>query len=1124
MTEVRAWLESLGLAQYADAFETNEVDFDLLSELTDDDLRFLGIASTGHRVRLRKAISTIGDLPLPDMPLPTVKSGAVRAPIAEATEPSGAERRQITAMFCDLAGSAARAERLDPEDLRTIIQGYQSACGEIVERYDGHVAQYLGDGIMVYFGWPRAHEDDAERAVHAALELTAAVSRLEAPGPLSVRIGVATGPVVVGNDRSEDLAAAKLAVGETPNLATKLQTRAASNQIVIAQSTRRLAANAFDYADLPDIPDMPAGWLVVGRSRAEARFEAARAERLTPLVGRRAESELLWQRWQQAVQGEGQTVLISGEPGIGKSRLVETLRLRVAESEHFCLRYQCSPYHVNSALYPIMRQLEHAAGFMRTDTIEQKLDKLDAVVARNGAVVGEVAPLFAAILSLPTGDRYSPIDVTAARQKEKTIEALADQTLLLSRERPLLLIIEDVHWIDPSTLEALDILIERTREAPCLVVITYRPEFVPPWTGRGHVSQFSLNRLSGKQVAEMVRHVAGETSLPGPVTAQIAARTDGVPLFIEEVTTSLIEQDGHRESVSDGAATHVPIPETLQDSLMARLDRSPAAKETAQLAACIGREFGRDILAAVSPQDDEELDSSLAELIDAELIFEHRSEGDSDRIYTFKHALVQDTAYESLLKSRRQRHHARIARSLRKIAPETGTSQPELLAHHYERAGRPVSAIQYLITAGEASLGKIALSEAIAHLETARALSAEVAPSRRKDLFELRGRVALGTALMADRGWASPEVGVEFERALALAEQRDDKDRLLVCLFSLFAYYNERAEFDMARKFHERLAAQAGNDPDSDFAMVADRSGLAIAFWTGRFDEALNYFNHCQAHYDTARHGEIAWRINTDPKSVVLAWGASLLWVMGWPEKARAAALEAVEHARAVGHWFNLSFTLAISPGVFIYLREKEPAESLIQEAIDIARQQSLPMIDAIGHISLGYCKIGRGDFRAGLESALSRTEFIQESGMRAHRPTFCSFAAQGLAGLGKIAKAQEQVEEGIAELERTGERFNEAELCRLRGEYLLAQSEPDPAAAEAAFDKALTISRAQNAKGWELRAAMSMARLWRDKGNAEDAHRLLEPVYGWFTEGHQTADLVDARALLDQLSCDRTA
>ncbi len=1119
MTEVRAWLESLGLAHYADAFEANEVEFDLLSELTDDDLRFLGIASTGHRVRLRKAIATIGETPTPVPEDTAPGSNAVNELRTEPAEPSSAERRQITAMFCDLAGSTALAERLDPEDLRTIIQSYQSACGEIVDRYDGHIAQYLGDGIMVYFGWPRAHEDDAERALHAALELTSTISSLEAPAALSVRVGVATGPVVVGYDRSDDLAAAKLAVGETPNLATQLQSRAEPNQIVIAPSTRRLAANAFEYLDLPDVPGAPAGWLVVGLSHAEARFEATRAERLTPLVGRRAESELLWQRWQQAAQGEGQTVLISGEPGIGKSRLVETLRLRVAESEHFCLRYQCSPYHVNSSLYPIVRQLEHAAGFMRTDTIEQKLDKLDAVVARNGAEVSEVAPLFAAILSLPAGERYPPMDMTATRQKEKTIEALANQIVLLSRERPLLLIIEDVHWIDPSTLEALDILIERTREAPCLVVITYRPEFVPPWTGRGHVSQFSLNRLSSKQVAEMVQNVAGETLLPASIKAQIAARTDGVPLFIEEVTTSLVEQDGQDSATQDNPDQHGPIPETLQDSLMARLDRSPAAKETAQLAACIGREFSRDILASVSPQDEDGLDQSLAALIDAELIFEHRGESESDRNFTFKHALVQDTAYESLLKSRRQSHHARIARSLRKLAPETGTSHPELLAYHYERAGRPVSAIQYLIAAGENSLARIALSEAIAHLETARALSAEVAPSHRKDLFELRGRVALGTALMADRGWASPEVGAEFERALELAEQLDDKERLLVCLFSLFAYHNERTEFDMARKFHERLAAQAGDDVDSDFAMVADRSGLAVAFWTGRFDEALDYLNHCQAHYDFERHGKIAWRINTDPKSVVLAWGASLLWVMGWPEKARAAALEAVDHARSVGHWFNLSFTLAISPGVFIYLREKEPAESLIQEAIDIARQQSLPMIDAIGHISLGYCKIGRGDFRAGLESALSRTEFVQESGMRAHRPTFCSFAAQGLAGLGKILKAQEQVEDGIAELERTGERFNEAELYRLRGEYLLAQDGPDPAAAERAFDSAIAIARAQNAKGWELRAAMSMARLWRDQGRSKDAYDLLEPVYTWFTEGHQTADLVDARALLDALS-----
>jgi len=1121
MTEVRTWLETLDLAQYADAFESNQVEFDLLTELTDDDLRYLGIASTGHRVRLRKAIGAIHGQASPTAERPTPEPVPAEPPSQPIVLSAGAERRQITAMFCDLAGSTALAEQLDPEDLRALMQDYQTTCGKVVGRYEGHIAQYLGDGLMIYFGWPRAHEDDAERAIRAGLELTAAVSGLTASAPLAVRIGIATGPVVVGDAGTDDLAAAKLAVGETPNLATHLHTRAEPNQIVIAPSTRRLAANAFDYTELTSDAGVSDGHLVVGLSHAEARFDASRAERLTPLVGRRAESELLWQRWRQSVQGEGQVVLISGEPGIGKSRLTETLRLRVAEAPHFCLRYQCSPYHTNSSLYPIVSQLEHAAGFMRGDTTEQKLDKLDAVLARNSAVVDEVAPLFAAMLSIPTGDRYPRVDLTAMRQKEKTIEALADQVILISRERPVLVIIEDVHWVDPSTYEALDILIERTRDTSSLVVITYRPEFIPPWTGRGHVSQFSLNRLSGRQVAEMVRNVAGDRSLPGPVMTRIAAHTDGIPLFIEEVTSSLLDSSAHGELTTAQLGLTVPIPETLQDSLMARLDRSPSAKETAQLAACIGREFSRDVLAAVSTQSDQALDLSLAELIDAELIFEHRSESDSDKTYIFKHALVQDTAYESLLKSHRQKFHARIARALRRIAPDLEASQPELLAHHYQRAGRPIPAIHFLLAAGEASLAKTALAEAIAHLTTARELSGEVPPSQRKNLFELRGRVVLGTALMADRGWPAPEVGEEFQRALELSELLVDRERLLVCLFSLFAFHNERAEFALASAFQRRLAEQAKDQPDSDFAMVSVRSGLSVAFWTGQFDEALDYLRSCRTHYDIKRHGKIAWRINTDPKSVVLAWGANLLWVMGWPDQARAAALEAVEHARALGHWFNLSFTLAVSPGVFIYLREKDPAEGLIQEALDIAREQSLPMIEAIGRITLGYCKIGRGEFREGLDSALSKTEFVQGSGMRAHRPTFCSFAAQGLAGLGKFPKALEQIDEGLDELERTGERFNEAELYRWRGEFLLAQSDPDPAGAEVAFEQALAVARRQNANGWELRGAMSLASLWRSQGKADEAEALLRPVYDWFTEGFETADLVDARALLDSLSSD---
>ena len=681
MSDIRQWLEELGLSQYADAFEENDVDLEAVRHLTETQFERLGV-SIGHTVKI-KNMATAASQSADETKAFEHKQHEPERPPRLAPE---AERRQLTVMFCDLVGSTALSEKLDPEDLRGVIDAYRKVAGDVVERYQGHVAQYLGDGVMVYFGWPNAHEDDAGRAVRAGLDIVDAVAGLEVPERLAVRIGIATGLVVVGESGADEGADAKLAVGETPNIAARIQGLAEPGTVVIAQSTRRLLGGAFALDDLGthEAKGVSGGLRfhrVLGAAETESRFEASHGSALTPLVGRESEISLLLDRWDQAREGEGQVVLLSGEAGIGKSRVTQVLRERVADEPHTRLRYQCSPYYTNSAFYPVILQLERAAGFNRDDAPETKLDKLEAALAQGASDVPAVAPLFAAMLSLPV-DRYPTLDLSPQRQKEKTIAALADQVAGLAASQPVLMIFEDAHWIDPTTLETVGAVIEAIRDHPVLLVISFRPEFESPWGAHGHVTGLTLGRFGRKLGAAMVAKVTGGKALPEDVLDQIVAKADGVPLFVEELTKTVLEAGFLKEAESeyrlDGPLPPLAIPSTLQDSLMARLDRLSPVKEVAQIGACIGRKFSYELIAAISPLRDNELQDALGQLVDSGLIFQRGMAPDAT--YTFKHALVQDSAYESLLKSRRRHLHERIARSL--PIPSPGSSRPNQNSWH----------------------------------------------------------------------------------------------------------------------------------------------------------------------------------------------------------------------------------------------------------------------------------------------------------------------------------------------------------------------------------------------------------------------------------------------------------
>src|SRR5499427_4727002 len=759
--DLGGWLRGLGLERYEQAFRENEIDEEVLPGPTADDLKDLGVALVGHRRRLLDAIAALVAAP--------------PAAVAPAREERGvavsaeAERRQLTVMFCDLVGSTPLSTRFDPEDLREIVGAYHRCVADTVGRLGGFVAKYMGDGVLVYFGYPEAHEDDAERAARAGLAVIDAVGRLATQEPLNVRIGVATGLVVVGDLIGAGSAQERGVVGETPNLAARLQTLARPGTLVVADGTRRQIGTLFEIEDLGPQPlagfaEPQPAWRVVGESGVVSRFEALRSG-TTPLVGRDEELDLLLRRWQQAKSGEGRVVLISGEPGIGKSRLTAALSQRIETEPHTRLRYFCSPHDQESALYPFIGQLERAAGFARDDTNATKLDKLEALVG-DGAEPGDLS-LIAEMLSLSGGERFPPLDLSPQRKKERTLAALLRRLQALARRQPVLMIFEDLHWIDPTSRELLDLTVEKITGLPVLLVTTYRPEFQPLWVGGSQVTVIALNRLGRNEGATLVHRLAGNLgSLPPDVVDEIVERTDGVPLFVEELTKAVVEAGADRGygSISAVPASSLAVPATLHASLLGRLDRlGPAAKNVAQVGAAIGRDFSHELLAAAVPLAEPELQEALRRLVEAGLVFQRGAPPTAE--YLFKHALVQDTAYSTLLRGPRQALHRRIAEALEQRFPDFVETRPEILAHHYSEGAIADKAIAYWHRAGKLSVAKSAVREATAQLRRGLSLLEGLPETRERQQLELDILVTLTTALMAGKGYADPEVFAALERA-----------------------------------------------------------------------------------------------------------------------------------------------------------------------------------------------------------------------------------------------------------------------------------------------------------------------------------------------------------------------
>ena len=1120
--DLGGWLRSLGLERYEAVFRDNEIDADVLHDLTDNHLREMGVA-LGARLKLLKAIAALSPRAEPANRTSAVALASLAV--------DAAERRQVTVMFSDLVGSTSLSVRMDPEDLREVISAYQKCVAETVHRFDGFVARYMGDGIVVYFGYPQAHEDDAERAVRAGLELITAVTALKSRASLQTRVGIATGVVVVGDLLSSGETQERGMVGKTPNLAARLQGIAEPNSVVICDSTRRLLGNLFELKDLGPRDDLKGvdeatrAWAALRASSIASRFEALHASSMTTLVGREEEFGLLLRRWARAKNGEGQVVLLSGEPGIGKSRLTAALLESVLAEPHTCLRYFCSPQHRDSALYPIIGQMERAAGLAHDDSPRARLDKLDALLARTSTSAPDAA-LFAEMLSLTNDGRYPTTELMPQLRRQRTLEALTAQMEALTRTGPVLMIFEDVQWIDPTSLEALGRAVDQIRSVRLLLIMTFRPEFDPPWIGSPHVTALTINRLGRRDIEAMISRVVGDKLLPPSIQQDIIERTDGIPLFVEEMTKAVLEAE------SEGAAEHVvtavpspalAVPSSLHASLMARLDRLGPAKELAQIGAAIGREFSHALLAAVVRKPEGELESALDRLIAAGLLF--RQGIPPHATYLFKHALVQDAAYGTLLREPRRALHARIAETLESHFAETADSQPELLARHCTEAGLIENAAGWWGKAAQRSLARSALVEAAEQLTRALGQIATLPPSAELRRAEIRLQVALINPLLHVKGYAAPESKAAVERARLLIERAEalgepSEDPLL--LFSVlygswvasFIAFNGDVMRELATRFLELAKKQGATVP----IMIGHRLMGTTLTATGDIAKARAHHDQGIALYDPAKHRPLVTRFGQDAGVTGLSFRSLTLWFLGYPEAALADTDHALKIAREIGQAATLMFALAVTNFTRIFCRSCATASARIDELIALADEKGALQRKAEGVTQKGCVLALIGEASDSVQTITSGMTAWQSTGATVWVPLYLSYLAKAYAELGQIDDAWRCIGEAIKTIETTKERWYEVEVYRMAGE--IALKSPERATkAEAYFGQALVIARAQQAKSWELRAALSMARLLSAQGEPDKATDLLAPVYGWFTEGFDTSDLKEAKALLDTLA-----
>jgi class 3 adenylate cyclase/tetratricopeptide (TPR) repeat protein len=1149
--DIAAWLQHLRLEQYEQAFREHDIDSEVLPQLTAEDLIGLGVSSIGNRRKLLAAIAALRDEPARSGE--KTVSNAARDP-----KSSGAERRQLTVMFCDLVGSTALASRLDAEDLREVFGIYHKSVAETINRYDGFVAKYMGDGVLIYFGYPQAHEDDAERAVRAGLAVIDVVGRLAAQEQLRVRLGVASGVAVVGDLVGAGAAEERGVVGNTPNLAARLQALAEPNTLVIAEGTRRQIGAFFETEDLglrqlAGFAEPQRVWRVVGESGVLSRFEALRSE-MTPLIGRDEELDTLLRRWQQAKTGEGRAVLVSGEPGIGKSRLVSALSRRLERDQHTRLSYFCSPYHQDSALYPTIVQLERAAGFARSDAIEQKLDKLRGLLAPGARGDGEIT-LLAELLSLLSS--AADLNLSPQRKREMLFEALLYQLESLARSRPVLMVFEDAHWIDPTSRELLDLTVNRISQLPVMLAVTFRPEFQHAWGDQPHVTVQALNRLGRRDSMMLVERLAGRDArgrndliplrqkrgghrtrgvvrqlvkrpigmrLSGQGSAklsdkmidEIVERADGVPLFVEELTQAVLDIGDDDNRVAAVLAMNPPpnlaVPATLHAPLIARLDRlGPVAKEVAQIGAVIGREFGYDLMEKVTPRPAAELRLGLNRLAEAGLLFCRGVVPYSS--YFFKHALVQDAAYGTLLRSRRQELHARVAVVLERHFVDLIERQPELLARHLTAAGDTGRAVDQWLKAGRHAAERLAHLEAIRHFDHSLTMLAALPEDPARNGREIELQLARGLSLFTTEGFISVEAAQAYARARELSEREGDRRQLVLADYGLWQSAVGSGDVPAGRRLSERLLQLTTCGADAGLRLQAHHSAWTTCMLAG---EPLAAREHCEAGrrlYDPEAHRLHRLYGGHDPGVCADAIGALVLWLLGYSQSGLAMGNEGLALAERIGHPFSLEVALLYMAILHLDRGDPELALQRLDTAERLVAEQRLGFF-----VEPRFLRGAALTEQGVLEEAVStlREGLAGRLGTMHYRSYGLARLAHALVLQGEHEAALSVVKEGLVVQERTGCHRWSAELNRLEGIALVGCKRFDEG--QIAFERALRIARQQKAKAYELRAVTSLARIWGQQGRRAEARDLLAPVYGWFTEGFDTADLRQAKTLLDAL------
>ena len=1032
-------------------------------------------------------------------------------------------------MFSDLVGSTALSARMDPEDFREVISAYQNSVAETVGRFGGFVAKYMGDGVLIYFGYPHAHEDDAERAVRTGLQLVAAISDLKTHAALQARVGIATGLVVVGDLIGSGASQEQAIVGDTPNLAARLQGVATPNRVVVAESTRKLVGSMFELEDLgpqelKGISGPTRAWAALRPASVEGRFEAMHATGLTDLIGREEELDLLLRRWSKAKVGEGQVVLLSGEAGIGKSRLTAALLERLADEPHTRLRYFCSPQHTDSALYPIISQMERAAGLAHDDTPQAKLDKLDTLLAQSNTSREDVA-LLAEMLSLPNDGRYPTLELAPPQRRQRTLEALTMQIEALARRTPVLMIFEDAHWADPTSLEVLGRSVDRIGALGVLLIVTYRPEFEPPWVGQPRVTTLTINRLGQREIAAMIDHVTGNRALLASIRQDIVERTDGIPLFIEEMTKAVLEAGGSEDAeraVASVPAPSLAVPASLHASLMARLDRLGSAKGVAQIGAAIGREFSHVLLAAVVRREEGALQAALDRLAGAGLLF--RQGTPPHATYIFKHALVQDIAYSTLLRERRRGLHARVAQVLETQFPDIAESQPELVARHYTEASLIEKSAAFWAKAGRRSVERSAFAEAVAQLSRAldQIATLPATPALRQEEIELQ--VAVINPLMNLRGYSSPAAKAATERARVLIEQAEalgeplEDPLLLYTVLYLgwatnFGTFNGSALRTLSAKF---LAVAEKQDDPFPIMLGHSLTGQSLVM-TGSPAQARRHLEHAIGLYDL-KYRPLSLLYGWDCRIEALGLRSNAMWFLGYPDVAVADANQGLNEARDFGHAGNTFQALHNAIITHFLCGNYATVEALANEVFALAEEQNAPMWKATGPIYRGWTLAVTGRASEAVQM-ITPGVTPRRAGATFLAPVRLSLWGKSYAELGRLDEALRSVKEAKEAIKRTGETWFEVGVHCIGGEIALQSPQPGLAKAEAYFERALAVAHQQQAKSWELRAATSMARLWRDQGKSRQARELLAPVYGWFTEGFDTPDLKNAKALLEQLA-----